>query len=27
MIAKLPNWLTWARVVAIPMLVGLFFLP
>ncbi|NDB14742.1 MAG: excinuclease ABC subunit UvrC, partial [Betaproteobacteria bacterium] len=25
--AKLPNWLTWARVVAIPMLVGLFFLP
>jgi len=27
MIAKLPNWLTWARVVAIPLLVALYFLP
>ena len=27
MIAKLPNWLTWARVVAIPLLVSLYFIP
>lgn len=27
MIAKLPNWLTWARVVAIPLLVILYVLP
>jgi len=27
MIAKLPNWLTWARVVAIPLLVVLYVLP
>ena len=27
MIARLPNWLTWARVVAIPLLVVLYVLP